>query len=302
MTHAAPLAIAWALGVPCVLLAVAPLLDGVGRRVRARLESRAGPPLLQAYRDLAKLAGKHEVGSGANALASAMPYVALAAVVAAGVLLPLGAHASPVAGDAVVVLYLLGLSSVAIALAGSATGSPYAFLGAGRELLLVLFVEPVVGCALFVVALKCGSFRLEDMATWQLAHGPGVSGVLAGAAVLVALPAWSARLPFDLSEADQELMGGCTLEFGGRRLALLRWTLFVRWLVVTWLVVAVFAPLPASGALGPLVALAEGFALFVVVTAAGVLFARQRIDLARTVLVQSGLLAVFALLFAVIGV
>jgi hypothetical protein len=174
-----------------------------------------------------------------------MPYVALAAAVTAGLLLPVGGR-SPLgfAGDGVVFLYLLALSSVALAVAGSASSSPFAFLGASREMMLLFFVEPVVACALFVVGLKAGSFRLLDAAVWHGLHGPGISGALAGVGLLLALLGYMGRLPFDLPEAEQELMGGATIEFGGRRLALLRWTLFVRWLVVAWLVAEVFVPTP----------------------------------------------------------
>jgi formate hydrogenlyase subunit 4 len=303
MTTPLPLIVAWALLAPLVLVAASPLLDGIGRQIRARLESRAGPPITQGYRDLAKLAGKHEVSAGVNPLATSMPYVALAAAAAAGALLPVGGLV-PLggAGDALVVLYLLGLSSVAVVLAGSATGSPYGFLGGGREMLLLLFVEPVVACALFVVAIKCGSFRLDTMAHWQAAHGPGVSGVLAGIGLLLALLGYMGRLPFDLSEAEQELMGGVTIEFGGRRLALLRWTLFVRWLVVAWLVAVLFAPVPITGVAGAAIAAVEVLALFALVSALSVLVARLRIDHVRAYLVQVGLLMVFALLFALIGV
>jgi formate hydrogenlyase subunit 4 len=295
-------AIAWALLVPLVLVAVSPLLDGISRQIRARLESRAGPPLLQGYLDLAKLAGKREVSSGTGRLAAVMPFVALGAAVTAGVLLPV-AGLAPLgfAGDGIVLLYLLALSSTAVVLAGSATGSPFGFLGAGREMLLLLFVEPVIGCALFVVGLKAGTFRLDEIVAWQSARGPGVSGVLAGAGVLLALLGYMGRLPFDLSEADQELMGGTMAEFGGRRLALLRWTLFVRWLVVVWLVAEVFAPTPLPFLPGLLVTALKVLALFALSSALSVLMARLRIDHVRAFLVQVGLLMGFAVVFALIG-
>ncbi|MFN8177574.1 MAG: NADH-quinone oxidoreductase subunit H [bacterium] len=295
-------AIAWALVVPLVLFMLSPLLDGIARQIRARLESRAGPPLLQGYVDLAKLAGKHEVSSGTGRLAATMPFVALAAAVTAGVLLPV-AGVSPLgfAGDAIVVLYLIGLSTVAFVLAGSATGSPYGFLGAGREMLLLLFVEPVIACALFVAGLKAGTFRLAEIVAWQGTHGPGVSGVLAAVAVLLALLGYMGRLPFDLSEADQELMGGTTIEFGGRRLALLRWTLFVRWLVVAWLVAEVFVPTRLPFAIGLPVAALKVLVLFTVASALSALLARLRIDYVRGFLVQVGLISVFAVVFALIG-
>lgn len=302
MTHWPFATTAWALLGPSFLLAASPLLDGVARRVRARLESRAGPPLLQGYVDLAKLAGKREVSSGANRLATLMPWVALGAAVTAGLLLPVGGLAPlGFAGDGIVLLYLLALSSAALALAGSASASPFAFLGASREMLLLFFVEPIVAAALFVGGLKAGSFRLDAIVAWQSAHGPGVSGVLAAAGLLLALLGYMGRLPFDLPEADQELMGGTSVEFGGRRLALLRWTLFVRWLVVAWLAAEVFLPLRLPFALAVPVAALKVSVVFVVVAAASALVARLRVDHARAFLVQVGLLMTFAIVFALIG-
>ncbi len=295
-------ALAWALIAPPLLLLAAPLLDGVARQVRARLESRAGPPLLQGYVDLAKLAGKHEVSAGTNRLADGMPWLALASACAAGALLPV-AGTAPLgfAGDALTVLYLLALSSVALVLAGSATGSPYGFVGGSREMMLLLFVEPVVAGALFVLGLKSGTFRLDGMVAWQATHGPGVSGVLAGAGLLLALLAYMGRVPFDLAEAEQELTGGSMVEFGGARLALLRWTLFVRGLVVAWLAAELFLPTRLPFALGLPAAALKALALFVVAAAASALVARLRVDHARAYLAQVTLLLGFALVFALIG-
>ena len=302
MSPALGAAIAWAVLGPLVLLALAPLLDGIGRQIRARLESRAGPPLLQGYVDLAKLAGKREVSAATGALAAALPPLALAAAVCAGMLLPLaGADPLGFAGDGLVVLYLLALSSIALALAGSASANPFGALGASREMILLVLVEPVVAIALFVVALKAGSFRLGEIAAWQIGHGPGVSGVLAALGVLLVLPGSMGRLPFDLPEAEQELMGGVTIEYGGRRLALLRWTWFVRWLAVSWLVAAVFAPVPLPPALAVPVTVLEALALFALSAAAGVLFARLRVDRGRAYLAQIGLVMGFAVAFALIG-
>ena len=296
------LALAWALLTPVGLLAVAPLLDGLARRIRARLESRTGPPLLQAYVDLAKLADKREVSAGTGRLARWMPFLALASAVAAGALLPVAGRAPlGFAGDAIALLYLLGLSSVGLVLAGAATGSPYAFLGGSREMMLLLFVEPVVACALFVAALKSGSFRLDTIVAWQASHGPGVSGVLAAVGVLLALLAYIGRLPFDLAEAEQELMGGSMIEFGGARLALLRWTLFVRWLVVAWLVAEVFVALPVPLWLGVPLAAVKVLALFALASALSALMARLRVDTVRAYFVQVGLLMAFALVFALVG-
>lgn len=295
-------ALVWLLAGPAVVLAAGPFLDGFGRRVRARLEARRGPPLLQGYRDLAKLAGKEGVAAAANPVTAVAPWVALTSAVTAALLVPLGG-VTPLGfgGDMLVLLYLLGLSSAAIALGATGSSSAYAFLGASRELVLLLLVEPVIACAFLVIGLQAGTFRLGDMAAWQLEHGPTVASALAAAAVIVALMAYLGRVPFDLSEAEQELTGGALVEFGGRPLALFRWALFSRWLVAAWVVVEVFVPTPLRGVAGAAVSAALVLVLFGVLSVLSVLFARLRIDGARVVLVQVGLLVLFAIAFAVIG-
>ena len=299
----APLGAAvWLLLGPALLLAAGPWLDGFGRRVRARLESRRGPPMVQGYLDLAKLASKEGLVAVTNPVTAVAPWVALAAAVTAGVLIPLGG-ATPLgfAGDMVVVLYLLGISAAAVALGGASGASAYGFLGASRELLLLLLVEPVVAGAFLVVGLQAGTFRLGGMAAWELANGPTVPSVLAGVAVGVALMAYLGRVPFDLSEAEQELTGGALVEFGGRPLALFRWALFTRWLVAAWVVIEVFVPTPLRGAAGAAATAVLVVVLFGVLSVLSTLVARLRIDQARVFLVQIGLLMLFAFTFAVIG-
>lgn len=296
------MALLWAAAAPPLVLAVAPLLDGVGRRVRARLEARVGPPLAQGFVDLAKLAGKENVVSTTGPIAVLMPYLALGAAVSAALLLPLGGH-TPLgfAGDVLVLLYLLGLSSAAFAIGGAGSGSAYAFLGASRELVLLLLVEPVVACAFLVLALQAGTFHLDGIIAWRQSEGLSVASALAAAAVVVAMMAYLGRVPFDIAEAEQELTGGSLVEFAGRPLALYRWALFTRWLVAAWLVVEAFAPSPFRGALGAAVTVIGVLLLFVLLSALSVLYARLRLDEARKVLVQVGLLTLFAIAFAIIG-
>ena len=281
---------------------LAPLPDGLARRVRARLQSRAGPPLLQGYQDLAKLAGKHDRGAAGGPLAAAMPPLALAAAVSAAVLLPAGG-AAPLgfAGDLVAFVYLLGLATVALIVAGTAAGSAYGFAGANRELLLVLFAEPCAALALFALALRAGSFRLAEIAAFQAGAGPGMSGVMAGASLLLALLAWTGRPPFDLSEAEQELTGGLLAEYGGRRLAMLRWALQVRSLAVAWLIGELLVPTPAPFALALPLALAKALALLALASGAETLLARLRLREARLYLANVAALAALAIAFALIG-
>jgi len=97
------------------------------------------------------------------------------------------------------------------------------------------------------------------------------------------------------------LTGGALVEYGGRRLALFRWALFTRWLVAAWVVVEVFVPTPLRGAAGAAATAALVLVLFGVLSVLSVLIARLRIDQARVVLAQIGVLMVFAFAFAVMG-
>lgn len=292
----------WCVLGPPLLLAVAPLADGIARRVRARLQSRRGPPLLQGYWDLAKLAGKRDLGSGQGLLSTLAPPLALATAVSAALLLPAGGGAPlGFAGDAVAFVYLLAFSTVAIVAGGTAAGSAYAFLGANRELLLVLFAEPAAALALFALGLRAGSFRMDAMVAFLAAHGPGLSGVIAIAALLLALLAWTCRPPFDLSEAEQELTGGLLVEYGGSRLALFRWALQVRALAVAWLVGELLIPVRLPFVPGLVVALVRALLLLGLASVAETLLARLRLREARIVLANVATLAALAIAFALIG-
>ncbi len=295
-------ALIWAIVVPLVLLGLSPFLDGLARKIRARLHSRMGPPLHQGYLDLAKLAGKGDVTPVANALSNGLPFLALASAVAAGTLLPIG-NVAPLsfAGDVVVVLYLLGLTTVAVVLGGAASGNPYSFLGANRELLLLLFVEPVLAFALFVLAIKAGTFRLPEMVTWHAQNGYSLSTVLAAVSALSAMLPYFGKLPFDLAEAEQELMGGILLEQASWRLALYRWAFFVKWLVVTWLFCELFLPTLLPFPLSVLALLVKAFVVFCIAAVAETMLARVRLDHARAFFIHVAFLVLFAIAFALIG-
>ncbi|MCS7186584.1 MAG: NADH-quinone oxidoreductase subunit H [Armatimonadota bacterium] len=296
------IALIWAFVVPLVVLAISPLLDGLARKIRARLHSRAGPPLIQGYIDLVKLAGKTDVTPTVNALTNFLPFLALVSAVTAGIFLPISDF-SPFsfAGDLVVVLYLLGLSTVAVVLGGAASGNPYSFLGAARELQLLLFVEPVLAFALFVLAVKSGTFRLSEIVIWHAQNGYTLSTVLAGISALSAMLPYFGKLPFDLAEAEQELMGGVLLEQASWRLALYRWTFFVKWFIVTWLFCELFLPVIAPFPFNFLLLLVKVIAVFCIASVLETLLARLRLDHARAFFIHVAFFVLFALAFALIG-
>src|SRR5450759_3207741 len=119
-----------------LLLAVPPLLLGVINKTKAWFAGRLGPPLLQPYHDVWKLLRKGAVYSRTTTwLFRAGPIVSLAAVLCAGLVVPLAAHTSPsgLPGDVVAFPYLLGLVRFFTMAAALDTGSSFEGMGAIRE-------------------------------------------------------------------------------------------------------------------------------------------------------------------------
>jgi hydrogenase-4 component C len=152
------------------------------------------------------------------------------------------------------VVYLYALSRFFFSLSGLDTGSSFGAIGARRELLVSALVEPVMLLVLFVMALLAGSTNLGTIST-KVATGviPFYTSVWLGMlAFAFAAFVEMGKLPFDLAEAEQELQEGPLTEYSGRSLALMKWGMYMKQLVLVALFLGVFLPfgsvaLPASG-------------------------------------------------------
>jgi len=287
-----------------IALLLAPLYEGVLRKVRAAFHSRIGPPITQPYWDLFKLLGKEDLRSVGGVAYASLPALALGAILLLATLVPIGA-AAPLAfaADMIVVLYVAAMSAVLVMMNAYASGSPYAYVGGSREMMMALSVEPILAIALAVAAFKAQTLALDGMIGFQLNNGPTLSMVIAGLAFFLALQAFSGKLPFDIPEADQEIMGGPLVEQSGPRLALLRWTMWVKQLVLAILLVDVFWPWPHFGIL-PVDLLATGVKVMIVlllVAVVDIVNPRLRIDQAMGYYLRVALSSLSALAFAVIG-
>ena len=130
-----------------VVVGGAPLLTGLMRQVRARLEGRAGAGVLQPWRDTRKLLHKEPItpiGTGPAFRTAPALLVATALVVAA--LVPLLSTETPLAGrgDLILVVALLALGTVALALAGLDTGTAFGGMGSSREMTIAALAEPTL--------------------------------------------------------------------------------------------------------------------------------------------------------------
>ena len=263
-----------------LVLLAAPGLDGVLRKVRARIHSRQGPPLLQTYFDLAKLMVKEDQAAVNNFIFQAAPVACLGSVLLASLLIPMGG-VTPLgfAGDVLFLIYVLSLAPIMLCLGGMASGNPYAFIGVNREVMMLIVVEPVVAITLVASALRAHSLLLTDSVRYIAQHPPSISLLICAIAFALAVQLEVAKLPFDLTEAEQEIVEGPLIEYSGRKLALLKWSFYAKQVVFLALFVEAFVPWPRVGNL-PLdvfLTLAKVMLAAVVVEAVAQVFPRLKI-------------------------
>lgn len=266
-----------------LVLVLAPSLQGIIRRVTARLQSRRGPPLRQPWFDLLKLLGKEDLESGeAPVIQRLAAGLSLATVLAIACLVPLGMP-TPLRGaaDVVLLVALLTFAGTCTLLAGVAAGSTYSLLGVSREMMCMIALEPILAVGVLAGALQARSLGLEDAFHGAIyAPGAPVSGLLMLGVMLLALQAFVGRVPFDVAEAETELMDGPLAEYSGRKLALFKYAQMARLVVYSGIVVDLFAPwgraLPAVPRF--LLFWAEVLVLVLLVTAVAATHARFRID------------------------
>lgn len=257
----------------------------VDRILYARLQNRQGPPWFQPTADFIKLLGKETIlpEEAHPAVFSALPLVTLAAVVTAVLYVPTWGLRAPFAfeGDLVVVVYLLTIPTLAFFLAGWASTSLYSMVGAVRSLTMLFAYEVPLYMALLAPALLAGTWSLSGMAAYYDAHPfHALTNLLGFAVALVALQGKLEKVPFDLPEAETEIVGGTFTEYSGRLLAFFRMALDVEAVVGATLLAAVFLPwgLGVHWALGLALYLVKILFILALVALARTLFARLRID------------------------
>ncbi|MBZ5584844.1 MAG: NADH-quinone oxidoreductase subunit H [Acidobacteriia bacterium] len=234
-----------------LLLMLAPLVSGFIKMLKARLQMRRGPGILQPYRDIHKLLRKGMVvPDSASWLFSATPYVVFLATLLAGLMVPMAAADTPVGlfGGVLAVVYLLGLSRFFLALGGLDTGSSFGGLGSSREMTVSALAAPTLMLAVFTVAIGAGSTTLAQIAKvainqqWRFLEP---SQILAFAALFLVLIAETGRIPVDNPATHLELTmihEAMILEYSGPYLALIEWGASVKQLLLMTLLINVFWP------------------------------------------------------------
>jgi len=221
-------------------------LTWIDRKVTARIHWRVGPPWYQPYADFMKLLLKETiVPDGASKfLFLFSPVLGIIAMTILAVMLfsmNFNTQATFV-GDLIVIIYLLALPPIGIIIGGSASQNPLASVGASREMTQYFAYELPFLISVASIIIKAGGvIRLGAIINAQAVHGPflySISGAIAALVMLLSTQAKLGFVPFDIPEAEQEIMAGPFIEYSGVALALFKLTKAMMLLVLPLLIIS----------------------------------------------------------------
>jgi formate hydrogenlyase subunit 4 len=242
---------------------------GIDRKISAHMQGRIGPPIRQPFRDVVKLFTKENIVPE-NAIPWVFhltPLVGLVATISILLYLPIGGF-EPLAsgyGDLILILYLLIIPSLALVIGGFASGSPYATVGAQREMATMIAYEFPLAVIIITIAWKLSvttvgetviqnPFVISTLTTtpvWSVVGPIGFIGlILLLLALIIVTPAELSKIPFDAPEAETEIGGGLLVEYSGRNLAMFYLMDSVKTVVMATIIVTLFIPYNLSSLFG----------------------------------------------------
>lgn len=302
-------ALAAQLGQMLLVLALAPALTGVTRKMKARLQRRIGAPIFQPYRDLRRLLGKDVVLADTSSwLFRVAPYLIFAATWVAAALVPTfqtGLLFSW-AGDLIAIVALLGSARFVQAVAALDTGTSFGGIGASREMMIASLAEPAMLMVVFTVALIAGSTQLSTIAAFMVDNGGlRVSLAMALVALIIVGLAENARIPVDNPSTHLEVTmvhEAMVLEYSGRHLAMIELASSLKLLLYISIIACIFVPfgLATDGAGPPAYAISLA-AYLLKVTVASLLLATLETAIAKLRVFRVPNLLGIALMLGLLG-
>jgi len=275
-------------------------------KTKAWFAGRVGPPLLQSYFDVWKLLRKGAVYSRTTTwVFRAGPIVSLAAVLSAGLVLPLASGSAPLSfgGDVIAFAYLLGLGRFFTMAAAMDTGSSFEGMGASREAAFSALAEPALLLALAIVCVPASTVSFQDAfsalpwTSWGAGHPEILITVVV---IFVVLLAENSRLPVDDPATHLELTmihEVMVLDHSGPDLGFILYGSAVKLFLFSALLVHLVIPVPASGGLLGILALCGGgIAIAIVVGIVESVMARLRLVRVPQLLVGASVLSAIGLL------
>jgi len=233
------------------------LYVGIDRKVTGHMQHRIGPPIWQEYLDMGKLLSKEDITPGAaqSLVFNTVPLIALGAIVAVMLFLPI-TSAQPAltsVADLIVIIYLLNIPAICVMLGGYSSGSPFGASGAARYVVQLFSYEFVFILAIIAVVARVESLSLGTVVGYQAQQGwlvldwrllPAVIAAIIGAQGKLL------RVPFDIPEAESEIVHGALTEYSGPKLAIWRLAYDIETLVVAGLLAALFFGGPTAYVIG----------------------------------------------------
>jgi len=291
-----------------IALLLPPLLLGVIAKTKALFAGRVGPPILQLYWDLAKLARKGSVFSTTTTwVFRAGPVVGLATAVIAVLIVPLGNHPAPIsfAGDLVLFAYLLGLGRFFTVLAALDTGSSFEGMGGAREATFACLAEPALFLGLLVFVRRSASLSMTTMfgsALYSEWGAADASLVLVLISLVIVLLAENSRIPVDDPNTHLELTmihEVMVLDHSGPGLGMILYGAALKLFVLGALVVRIALPFTTGSPWADWTIFAVGMiALAIVIGIVESVMARLRLLQVPSLLVAACILSGFGIVLA----
>lgn len=234
-----------------LVLFFAPLVQGVIKKTKARLQNRIGADIVQPYRDIFKYLRKDAViAKDSSWLTRGTPYICLGVLLAASLLIPTVFIKAPlgIIGDIIVIIYLLAVVRFFIAITGLDAGSAFGGMGSSREMVMSAITEPALFLSAIAVLIGVGTTNMGEIVaclTEQSLDFFDYGHWLACVAFLIVMIAETGRIPYDNPDTHLELTmlhEAMMLEYSGRYLGLMHWAVMVKQTLLFTMFVNLFIP------------------------------------------------------------
>jgi len=238
----------WSMFQGGVFVILSPLVNGMIKKAKARMQRRVGPPLLQSYWDMIKLLRREAVTSiNTSWITTITPYIYLSATFIAGSMIPIWGGRALGMTDIILFIYLFALARFFLALSALEPASAFAGMGASREMMISTLVEPVLVLGLFGMVAFTGATDLGSLA----GAGKNAPGIFAFIGLMLVTIAETGRVPVDNPDTHLELTmvhEGMLLEYAGWQLALLHIGAMLKQTILLVLLVHLFFPVQTTSA------------------------------------------------------
>ena len=264
------------------IVLAAPLVQGIIKKTKARLQNRIGSDIVQPYRDIRKYLRKDAViAKDASWLTRATPYIALAAVLCAALLVPLVYIKAPLSftGDIILLVYLFAVMRFFMAIAALDSGSAFGGMGSSREMTMAAICEPALLLSMIAVLLSVGTTNISEVVAALLGREWNAFDYgywLAWLSFLIVLIAETGRIPYDNPDTHLELTmlhEAMLLEYSGRYFAIMQLAIYIKQTLLITIFANLFMPWGISSEFTVTAVLSAGLIYLLKIIGIGILLA-----------------------------